>query len=102
MPRYHFHQHDGRDVLDHDGAELPDLAAARNAAARAFIEMVRDHVDELWRDGGWSMTVTDETGLALFSLDLSISEAPAGKRVQLAAGSAAADPPTALHRPPGS
>jgi hypothetical protein len=80
MPRFHFHQHDGRDILDDDGTILPDVESARLAATKAFLEMVRDHIPELWQDGSWSMTVTDGTGLALFSLELSVTEASAVKR----------------------
>lgn len=34
MPKYYFHLHDDLDVPDEDGAELPDLGAAKARAVR--------------------------------------------------------------------
>jgi len=76
MPRFYFHQRDGDELRDHDGAELPDLEAAKVAATRAFAEILRERGREIWRDGGWSMTVTGANDLALFHLDLVATDAP--------------------------
>jgi hypothetical protein len=79
MPHFHFHQQDGKQHPDEDGVDLPDMDAARTTALRALTEMVRNHEREFWATGQWRMTVTDETGLALFCLDLSTTEAPAAQ-----------------------
>ena len=68
MPRYFFHVHDGVDHLDGDGTELADLQAARNHAVRYFGDMLRDNPETAWSGEPWSMNVTTENGLVLFTL----------------------------------
>ena len=77
MAKYHFNIHDGFDLPDREGHELPDLAAARRFAVMLGGELIRDHADAFWREGQWRMDVTDAAGLVLFSLQLSAIEAPA-------------------------
>ena len=62
MPRFYFHLTDGkRRFLDHDGVELPDLAAARS---RAIMD-IRD-LRRLLSDGQhcdmWRFEIADATG----------------------------------------
>lgn len=77
MSRYFFHTEDGTICTDHQGVELPDLRAARIEAAKSVGQIVHDKPDEFWDDGSFKMTVTDESGLVLFMLDLSATDAPA-------------------------
>ena len=77
MPRYHFNIHDGRNEVDREGTELPDLHEARRQAIKLAAAVLDDEGTSL-RDGeDWHMEVTDATGLVLFRLDFSISHAPA-------------------------
>jgi hypothetical protein len=39
MPMYYFHLHDDKDVVDSDGTDLPDAAAAREHAAGVAREL---------------------------------------------------------------
>lgn len=85
MPRFHFHQHDGSEHPDEEGAELPDLATARGMALRSLLEMVREHEPAFWSSGSWRMTVTDGLGSRLFCLELTATEAeptPVGGRAE--------------------
>lgn len=77
MALYHFHIHDGFDLPDREGHELPDLAAARRFAVMLGGELIRDHADAFWQHGDWRMDVTDADGLMLFALHFSAIEAPA-------------------------
>lgn len=84
MALYHFHVHDGYELPDREGHDLPDLAAARRFAVRLCGELIRDHADAFWTHGDWRMDVTDADGLMLFALHFSAIEAPS---VRHAAGS---------------
>lgn len=75
MPRFHFHQHGGSEHPDEDGAELPDLATAKDIALRSLLEMVREHERAFWASGSWRMTVTDDLGSRLLCLELTATEA---------------------------
>jgi hypothetical protein len=76
MPRYFFHVHDGRAVLDEVGTEFEDLTSAQNDAIRACGEMPRELPSIIQRGETWSMWVTDQpngTGKVLFWLHVSAS-----------------------------
>jgi hypothetical protein len=71
MPRYYFHVHDGREIRDHEGVELPDLAQARAQALTASGEMLRDYGLEFWTGHHWQMYVEDESGKTVLRLNFS-------------------------------
>ena len=48
MPRYFFHIIDGRDIIDHDGTELPGLRQVRAEAIRTAGAILRDEGDKFW------------------------------------------------------
>jgi len=77
VPRFYFHTDDGQALRDEDGAELPSVGDARREAARVLGEMLKEQPDAFWADGGLTLTVTDARGLALFTLDVSATVAPA-------------------------
>lgn len=68
MPRYFFNIHDGKDILDDLGYELLDLDAAKKLSVTLSGDCLRDHALEFWTGEEWTMEVTDEHGLTLFSL----------------------------------
>ena len=80
MPRYFFHNEDGRCYPDDQGVELADIQAARRTALLVLSEMLRDHVDEFWKSEGWRVIATDHTGLVLFTLETTALLAPAHGR----------------------
>jgi hypothetical protein len=77
MPRFYFHTEDGVRIDDDEGADLPSLADARREGARVLGEMLRERPDAFWADGGLSLTVTDESGLTLFTLEVSATHSAA-------------------------
>jgi hypothetical protein len=46
MPRYFLNIYNDEDVLDEDGTDFPDLAAAKQEAIRGARGMMADHVAE--------------------------------------------------------
>ena len=57
--------------------ELPNLATAKCEAVRYAGRLLCDGAREFWDTGDFMMTVTDEKGLTLFTLQFSAVEAPA-------------------------
>ena len=68
MPRYFFHVLDGRALLDREGTELPNLASARSEAVRTAGEILSE-MDGSWTGTAWRMSVADEEGIVLLTLD---------------------------------
>lgn len=77
MARYFFHTEGGEGFPDEHGVELADLNAARAMALKTMCEMASALKQELWRDGWLRVTVVDEAGLTLMTLDLAATSAPA-------------------------
>ena len=68
MPRYFFHVKDGQDLPDDLGSELPDTAAVRGHALKTAGEMLRDGGGEIWSGHPWTMTVLDDAGEQVLTL----------------------------------
>ena len=68
MPRYYFNVHDGRDIPDEQGIELPGPKEARDQAVIACGEALKDLDGDFWKSQEWTMTVTDETGATVCAL----------------------------------
>jgi hypothetical protein len=79
MPRYFFHVRDGFDLPDREGAEFSDLAVARLEAVRAAGKLLSNDADHFWNGREWIMTVTNEAGLVLFTLEFVATEAPVAR-----------------------
>ena len=77
MARYFFHVEDGFSTKDAEGTELPDIYAAQDEAIRLSGELLREMGRKFWNGTEWSLTVTDETGGALFRLRFSADKGTA-------------------------
>ena len=77
MPRYYFHVEDGVSLPDREGIELPGLTEARRQAAILAGGVLSEGAGQFWDGQPWSIRVTDDTNLTLFTLDLSATSAPA-------------------------
>ncbi|MBP0446696.1 hypothetical protein J8J14_18120 [Roseomonas sp. SSH11] len=82
MPRYFFHVQNDQALPDNEGTELPDLLAARVNAVKLAGEILKHHAETFWTEGEWSLKVTDESGLTLFTLYFLAVEAPITRRSQ--------------------
>ena len=66
MPRYFFNLRDDIDAIDEEGRELPDLAAAREAAVLYAVEMAGASVTEQRKlDLSHRIEVADKAGAVL-------------------------------------
>ncbi len=66
MPRFFFNLHNDLDAPDPEGRELPDLAAARDAAIREARELAAETVMQGRLDLGHFIEVADAAGAPLF------------------------------------
>jgi hypothetical protein len=77
MPRYYFHIEDGSSIRDTDGVDLDSFAEAKCAAVKLAGRVICDSAGEFWDRAEWSLTVADERGLTLCTLDVIGTQAPA-------------------------
>jgi len=82
MPRFHFHLEDGTTFRDEEGTELPDLEAARINAVKLLGHVMADNAREFLSTREWTMNVTDDRDLLLFSVNVASVDAPAGASLQ--------------------
>lgn len=75
MPRYYFHIHDGRSIIDMEGTVLDDIAQARRMAIRMSGRYFDNEADLVPLGEEWRMEVTDDRGLILFRLDFVVTAA---------------------------
>jgi hypothetical protein len=80
MPQYFFHTQDGVRFTDDEETSLADLTAARDEAVKIMAQLVEHEPSAFWETGSFSVTVTDERGLILLTLDLSGTYSPAVRR----------------------
>jgi hypothetical protein len=94
VPRYYFHFTDGeRQFSDDEGHELAGLGAARAHATEHVRELKAAMCAPAIRDlSGWSMTVTDARGRAVFVLGFDLKPRPV-----VAEGPRATRAPAATH-----
>ena len=77
MPRYFFHVHDGKTVIDTEGMVLEDVAQARQMAIRMAGQIFDDEAELVARGSEWRMEVADERGVTLLRLDFFVTDAQA-------------------------
>ena len=77
MPLYYFHTDSHSRVQDNEGVELADIRAARANAAKSVAELLRGDADHFWGSRPWTMTVTDDQALILFTLEIDGQSSPA-------------------------
>lgn len=73
MPMYYFNLYNHVEVLDDDGTDLINLAAARDHAARVARELTfksNGLLEQQWSN--WTMKVHNDEGTELFSLAMSV------------------------------
>ena len=73
MNRYFFDVVDGYDHQDASGSTWPNLEAVRIEAVRLSGEILSDMPDRFWRSKKWTMTVSDENRVPLFTLKFVVS-----------------------------
>lgn len=77
MQRFFFNVEYGETSIDDEGTEFPDILHARTAAVIFLTEVLRDLGDVFWSKPNVAITVSDESGLTLYRLDATGTEAAA-------------------------
>lgn len=77
MARYHFHAYNGRAIADEAGSEHATVADARFHAMRHLAEVLCEKAGNREGCDDLTLEVTDKEGLILFSMTLSVIDAPA-------------------------
>ncbi|MBH0619280.1 hypothetical protein I3A86_24570, partial [Salmonella enterica] len=67
---YRFHVHDEQGLLDEEGIDLPDLAAAKMEAVRLAGGMLLDDASLVHSSAVWHVSVADPDGSPLFQVDV--------------------------------
>jgi hypothetical protein len=68
MPRYFFNIMDGSPVVDREGVELPDAAAARKEATRFALDLARRRTGSGGLNVVENVVVTDEHGAEVLTV----------------------------------
>ena len=76
MPRYHFNVLDGVAEYDEIGTEMAGIGDAKREARRYAAGMLADSALIANPDNEWRVEVTDHRGLILFSLGVTMLDAP--------------------------
>jgi hypothetical protein len=72
MPMFYFHLYDGASLLDDEGTDLIDIAAARDHAAGVARELTFKSTGMMDHDwSNWTMRIHDNQGIELFALTMS-------------------------------
>jgi len=79
VPRYFFNVDE---ALEKEGLEFDSLADAKCEAVRYAGQLICDGASEFWDSADFSLTVTNDKGLILFTLRLIGIEAPAIRKPQ--------------------
>ena len=77
MAKYNFEVRTDTHVRLSQTAELAGPEEARIEAARRIGVLLNEHAREIWTDEDWRMDVTNEKGLILFVLQVSVLRTPA-------------------------
>lgn len=68
MPRYYFHVHDDKTVLDEEGTELADVAAARAEAVIGARDIMCDQLRRGQLNLAYWLEVEDDQGRHILTL----------------------------------
>lgn len=71
MPKYFFHIHDGKDLIDTDGTELRNRDAVRSEAIRLAADSIGSLKWDFWGHGEWRLDVIDQQGANVLTLRFS-------------------------------
>jgi hypothetical protein len=75
MARYFFHIYNGQaDLPDESGTAFPGVKQAREEAIKTASELLRGDGDEVWSGPDWSMRVTNEVGLPVFTIRIMMDD----------------------------
>jgi hypothetical protein len=77
MALYHIELRTADQVWETLDVERSDLDGLRLEMARFVGELLKDHAGKIWADRDWRVDVTDDSGLILYVMHISATNAPA-------------------------
>jgi hypothetical protein len=77
MARYNIELRTDTHVRETLTIERDDVRALRIEMAQFVGELLKEHADTIWLDQDWRVDVTDEHGLILFVMHISVSDTAA-------------------------
>ena len=76
LPRYFFHLTHSEDVRDEAGIELAGLHSAKCHAVKMIADDLCKTPEKFWVNEAYNVSVTNDRGLALFSVEMLSVAAP--------------------------
>lgn len=77
MAKYHFNLEDGQSYPDTEGSDWDNLDSVRTEAVRRSGQLLQEQAQTFWGGHGWKLTVTDATGMVMFTLHFHAVSSPA-------------------------
>jgi hypothetical protein len=77
--RYYFHSETESRSTDTEGVDFASAAEARAEAIKMCAQMMHEAPKGFWGSRPWSVTITDDTGLILWNIDVDGTSSPAGR-----------------------
>jgi hypothetical protein len=77
VSRFYFDTENGELVVDSEGVDLRDVAAAQNEAALLMGDLIRERDGDLWTTGRLRLVVKDEDHKPFFAIETRIEPRPA-------------------------
>lgn len=77
MARFNIQVRDRTHIREKIEMDAATISEARLEVARFAGEMLLFQADDFWKDRDWQVDVTDENGLILYALQLSVIESAA-------------------------
>jgi hypothetical protein len=77
--RYFFHSETDSRSTDIEGMDFASPDLARAEAIKLCAQMMHEAPRSFWGSRPWSITITDDTGLILWNIDVDATSSPAGR-----------------------
>ena len=77
MAFYNFEVRTPTHVMFTESAEVADSSAARIEASKRIGQLLHDHAGQIWNDEEWQIDVTNESGLILYVIQVTVMKSPA-------------------------
>lgn len=77
MAKYNIELRSAGQVWETVPVEMEDVEKLRIEMAEFVGELLKDHAHKIWADQDWRVDVTDETGLILYVMHISATDAAA-------------------------
>ena len=77
MPGFHFHLMHDVEIRDEAGVERDNPHAAKRHAAKLIVDVLCKEPEQFWKSDVYRVSIADERGLLLLSVEMLAQSAPA-------------------------